>query len=131
MERQADAAGFILPNTLTDHRAAFDRRGVVYLAIEADDASLAGFILIAPEADGDSVEFRRIVIRDKGRGAGQQAIRLLEDWCREHLQCRRIWLDVFDFNARGRYVYEKLGYRQFDARDFDGKTLCFYEKRLA
>ncbi len=131
MERQADAAGFILPGTLTDHQAAFDGRGVTYLAIEADDASLAGFILLAPEAGGDSVEFRRIVVRDKGRGAGQRAIRLLEDWCREHLQCRRIWLDVFEFNARGRHVYEKLGYRRFDGRDLDGKTLCLYEKRLA
>ncbi len=131
MERHADAAGFILADTLADHRSAFDRRGVIYLAIEADDASLAGFILIAPEAGGDGVEFRRIVVRDKGRGVGQQAIRLLEVWCREHLQSRRIWLDVFEFNARGRHVYEKLGYRQFDARDLDGKTLCFYEKRLA
>lgn len=130
MERQADTAGFILPAELAEHEAAFDRGEVIYLAID-DDAVLAGFILLAPESGGDSVEFRRIVVRDKGRGAGQWAIRLLEDWCRERWQSRRIWLDVFEFNKRGRHVYEKLGYRQFDSRDLDGTTLCFYEKRLA
>ena len=129
MERQADTAGFILPAALADHQAAFDRGDVIYLAIDDHDA-LAGFILLAPEGDGDSVEFRRIVVCDKGRGAGQRAIRLLDDWCREQLRCRRIWLDVFEFNARARHVYEKLGYRRFDTRDLDGKVLCFYEKSL-
>ena len=130
MERQADTADYLLPDALNDHQAAFDRGGVIYLAIEADEGSVAGFILLAPEDGGDNVEFRRIVVRDKGRGTGQRAIRLLEDWCRENLPCRRIWLDVFEFNARGRHVYEKLGYRRFDARELDGQTLCFYEKRF-
>ena len=129
MERQADTAGFILPEELTEHRAAYDRGDVVYLAIVDRDA-LAGFILLAPEADGDSVEFRRIVVRDKGQGHGQRAIRLLDDWCRKQPGCGRIWLDVFEFNTRARHVYEKLGYRQFDARDRDGQTLCLYEKLL-
>lgn len=130
MEQQADAAGFVLPAELTDHQAAFDRGEVIYLAID-DRESLAGFVLLAPEAGGDSVEFRRIVVRKKGRGAGQRAILLLADWCRKHLQSQRIWLDVFKFNARARHVYEKLGYRRFDARDVDGRTLCCHEKRLA
>ncbi len=130
MEQQADAAGFILPAVLADHQAAFDRGELIYLAID-DRETLAGFILLAPEADGDSVEFRRIVVRDKGRGVGQRAIRLLEDWCRERLRCRRIWLDVFEFNTRARHVYEKLGYRRFDTRDLDGKSLCFYDKSLS
>ncbi len=125
VERQADAAGFILPAELTDHEAAYDRRDVIYLAIEADDAGLADFILLAPAAGGDSVEFRRTVVRDKDRGAGRRAIRVLEGWCRENLHNRHIWL------ARGRHVHEKLGYRQFDLREFDGKVLCFYEKWLA
>lgn len=130
MERQADAAGFVLPTDPAQHQADFDRDDLVYLAIVVGEA-LAGFILLALDADGGSVEFRRIVVRDKNRGTGQRAIRLLDDWCREHLRCRRIWLDVFEFNRRGRHVYEKLGYRRFDVRELDGRRLLFYEKTLA
>jgi RimJ/RimL family protein N-acetyltransferase len=43
---------------------------------------------------------------------------------------RRIWLDVFEHNARGRHVYEKLGYRRFDSGELDGKPLLLYEKQL-
>lgn len=129
MERQADTAGFILPAALAEHQAAFDRDEIVYLSIIVDRA-LAGFILLAVDDDATSIELRRIVVRDKNRGIGQQAIRQLDDWCRGLPQIRRIWLDVFEFNARGRHVYEKLGYRHFDTGQLDGKALCYYEKVL-
>ena len=129
MERQADTAGFILPAALAEHQAAFDRDEIVYLSIIVDGV-LAGFVLLALDDDAGSIELRRIVVRDKNRGIGQQAIRQLDDWCRVRAGIRRIWLDVFEFNARGRHVYEKLGYRQFETGQVDGKTLCLYEKVL-
>ena len=57
-------------------------------------------------------------------------MRALETWCLETLRRKRIWLDVFDFNARGRHVYSGLGYRQFDQSDYRGRTLIFCEKNL-
>lgn len=129
MEQDADTAPYILPTTLEQHRRAFARDDVIYLSIN-DNGVVNGYFILALDADGSSIELRRIVIANRGRGTGQAAMRALETWCREKLQRRRIWLDAFDFNARGRHVYSKLGYNQFDQRDYQGKQLLFYEIKL-
>ncbi len=129
LEQDPETAAFILPTTLQQHQAQFDRDDIVYLTIECD-ARTAGYFILALEADGESVEFRRIVIARRGSGIGQRAIPVMEAWCRERLGRKRIWLDVFDTNQRGRHVYEKLGYRRFDQKPWDDRVLYFYEKRL-
>ena len=130
METAADTAEFILPYGLERHRREFERDDIRYLSIFDDDV-LAGYFILVLEADGRSVEFRRIVVAAARRGIGQAAIRLMENYCREDLGRERIWLDVFEFNQRGRHIYEKLGYRFFDRGEVDGKPLLFYDKPIA
>ena len=127
MEQDVDTIAYIKPGTPQQHLAEFNREDVVYLSIY-ENQKLAGFFLLCLDADGNSVEFRRIVIADKGNGLGQQAIPAMERYCRERLQRRRIWLDVFDFNHCGQHVYHKLGYRQFGRACFEGKPLLCYQK---
>lgn len=129
LEQDEETAPYILPTTLEQHRQAFAREEIIYLSIQ-NGATLAGYFILALDSDGSSVELRRIVVGDKGRGTGQAAMRALETWCLENLRRRRIWLDVFDFNSRGRHVYSSLGYRFFEQRDFEGKALLFFEKDL-
>ena len=129
MERDDDTAQYILPTSLEQHQANFALAGISYLAIMQQE-ELAGYFILAPEADSDSVEFRRIVIAHKGKGIGQQAIPEMEKFCIRTLNCKRIWLDVYDFNSRGIHLYEKLGYRRFDQYDLEGKRLFLYEKQL-
>lgn len=129
MEQDVDTAPYILPTTLQQHRQALARDDTIYLSIN-DNGVLSGYFILVLDADGSSIELRRIVIANRGRGTGQRAMRALETWCLETLQRRRIWLDVFDFNTRGRHVYSKLGYDRFDQRDYQGKQLLFYEKNL-
>ena len=130
MERDDDTAQYILPTSLEQHQTNFAQTDIIYLSI-TQQGELAGYFILAPEADSDSVEFRRIVIARKGRGIGQQAIPEMEKFCTRTLNCSRIWLDVYDFNPRGIHLYEKLGYRRFDQGDFEGKRLFFYEKHLS
>jgi RimJ/RimL family protein N-acetyltransferase len=47
---------------------------------------------------------------DTSKGYGSDAIRALVDFGFGALRLERIWLDVFDDNARGRHVYERLGF---------------------
>lgn len=129
MEQDPDSSPYILPTTLEQHRQNFARDEIIYLAI-CSAADTRGFIMLALDPDGFSLELRRIVVADKGRGTGRQAIATLENYCRQHLQRRRIWLDVFEFNQRARQVYSGLGYRQFDQGEFDGKPLLYFEKQL-
>jgi len=130
MEQHADTSPYILPTTLDEHRRAFARDDIIYLSINAHDET-SGFIILALDADTRSVELRRIVVADKDRGTGTGALAALENYCRQRLQRERIWLDVFEFNRRGRRVYTGLGYRQFDQREFEGKALLFFDKELA
>jgi len=128
---QPDARDFILHWPLDRHRVEYARPEVAYLAIrEAGDGPLLGFFIVALEPDGRSVECRRIVVADKGRGTGKRAMRLLDRYCREVLARDRIWLDVYDFNTRGQRVYEACGYSRTGRGSQGGKTLLYYEKLL-
>ena len=129
MERDADTAPNIAPYSHEQHLEEFNREDIVYLSIY-DNHELAGFFILALDPDNTSVEFRRIVVARKDTGTGQQAITQMEKYCREVLQCQRVWLDVFDYNQRGQHVYEKLGYVRFDKKDYHGKILLCYQKSL-
>ena len=48
--------------------------------------------------------------RDWGRGWGTDAVDALIDFGFGSLRLERIWLSVYDFNARGRRSYEKSGF---------------------
>ena len=129
LERDADTAPYILPVTRAQHETNLARDDMVYLSIFRDDR-FAGYFILVLEADGESIEFRRIVIADKGAGTGRVAIPCMEAYCRDELNRRRIWLDVFDFNERGMHLYPDLGYRYTGDQDLDGKRLLFFEKIL-
>lgn len=135
MSGDADTRGFIVPCSLEHHRAEFARPDVIYLSIletapGPGRGRMAGYFILALAPDAASVECRRIVVAHKGRGTGKRAMRLLDRYCAEVLGRARIWLDVYDFNARGRRVYESCGYRRTGEGVQDGRTLIFYEKRL-
>ena len=127
MERAIDTSAFIIPYTYAEHCQNIANPNFVYLCILADGV-LVGFFILVLDADGVSVEFRRIVVSTKGQGIGQSAIKQMEQFCRTVLGRSRIWLDVFEFNQRGRYIYEKRGYQRFGEDTHGGKRLLLYEK---
>lgn len=129
MEREVGTREFIVPYEPEVHQERFADPDIVYLRI-VNDRELAGFFILAIDPDGHSVEFRRVVVKSKGRGVGQSAIPAMEDYCASQLRRTRIWLDVFAHNARGRHIYEKLGYRRYSERDLEGKLLLLYEKQV-
>ena len=129
LEREAETSPYILPTTRAQHEANMARDDFVYLSIYRDER-FAGYFILVLEADGRSVELRRIVVAEKGAGTGKQAMLRVESWCREQLGRGRIWLDVFDFNDRGMHIYPSLGYRHTGSQDLDGRQLLFFEKDL-
>lgn len=130
MERDPQTARYILPTTLAQHRRNLARKDTVYLSIY-HRGEHAGFMVLVLEADGSSVEFRRIVVADKESGIGQQAIAAMEDYCRDTLGRGRVWLDVFDFNPRAMHVYRKLGYRFLGEERLENQRLLAFDKILS
>lgn len=129
LEKEPDTRKFIFPYDLEIHAQKLADPDLIYLRILVDK-NLEGFIILALEPDGFSVEFKRIVVATKGIGIGQLAIVAMEEFCRVDLGRSRIWLDVFEYNHRGRHIYEKLGYRRFGENVINGKALLLYEKKL-
>lgn len=128
MESDQGTSEFIIPYSLTQHISFITSDELIYLSIYDSD-ELVGFMILVIHSPND-VEFRRIVIAKKGHGLGQRAITLMEEYCTEHLNCSRVWLDVFESNKRGINLYRKLGYKQFKQTEFEGQQLLFMEKTL-
>ncbi|MBQ4811348.1 GNAT family N-acetyltransferase [Pseudoalteromonas luteoviolacea] len=129
MEQQSSTLAHIIPYAREAHLEAMSNAHIIYLSIYAEQ-KLAGFIILAIDQE-NSVEFRRIVISDQGKGIGQKAIALMEAYCVENLKRQHVWLDVFEKNTRGIHIYTKLGYRQFDEAVHEGSKLILMEKSLA
>ena len=129
MEKAEGTAEFIIPHHLERHIADFSDRNTIYLSV-IDGKELVGFMILVLDLDGTSVEFRRIVITTRNKGIGQSSVTAMENYCRTELGREWIWLDVFEFNERGRHIYERLRYIQFKKGEYEGKPLLFYEKIL-
>lgn len=127
MESSDNTADFILSYSLEKHQVEMSKPGIDYYSIICK-GQLAGFIIIAINEQGADIELRRIVVASRSRGIGQTAILALEHYCRGKYNCHRIWLDVFESNQHGRYLYEKLGFRFYKESLLEGRKLLFYEK---
>jgi diamine N-acetyltransferase len=129
MEQGVDAREFIMPYSREEHLEKMADPGLIYLRI-LNEGILVGFFILSVDAGQNSVEFRRIVVATKCAGIGQTAIGLMERFCRTTLGCTRIWLDVFEHNARGLHIYEKLGYQRCGQQTHGSSLLLLYEKWL-
>ena len=129
LEQAPDTKQFVLPYSETEHARNILNSSFVYLRI-LDAGELIGFFILVLDSEPNSVEFRRAVVSDKGKGVGQSAITAMEQFCRTQLQRTRVWLDVFEYNNRGRHIYEKLGYERYGESDHEGRRLLLYQKRL-
>ena len=118
---------FISPYSLERHELEFEKYDVIYLKINFDSKPV-GFVLLKLESENKSVEFRRIVVIERGKGIGQHALIEIEKYCIQILKRNRIWLDVFEINKRGIHIYEKQGYNNIGKTEIDGNTAFIYEK---
>jgi diamine N-acetyltransferase len=65
------------------------------------DAQPIGYsILAGPNNVHQSLEFRRIVITDKGHGYGRAAVRFVKQLAFEQYRAHRLWFDVRAYNQR-------------------------------
>lgn len=57
-----------------------------------------------------ALEIRRITIAEKGLGYGREALQIIKKFCFEKLGFHRLWLDVYQHNARAIALYESEGF---------------------
>jgi GNAT superfamily N-acetyltransferase len=130
MEQDPDTKPFICSYPLKKHRREYKEENIIYKSIYTASRQLVGFILFALDKDGFSLELRRIVINEKGRGYGKRAISLVDKIAESEFGRTRIWLDVYEDNIRAQHIYEANGYRHIRSTHNAGKRLKIYQKSI-
>ena len=111
-EQSAENRTFVLPWARERHAAALTSEDLAHLIIETEaDGGRVGYIILAGLADMNrSVQLRGIVVTEKNRGYGKEALRLIKRLAFEELGAHRLWLDVKEQNRRARHLYESEGF---------------------
>ena len=113
LEALPENSRFVMPYTRERHLQAIASADEELLIVcDKNTNALLGFVILAGLTNPDlSLEFRRMVIADKGRGLGRQTVNLVKDYCFRTLRFHRLWLDVYEDNERGIHIYESEGFR--------------------
>ncbi|MGC1781626.1 MAG: GNAT family protein [Acidobacteriaceae bacterium] len=96
-----------------EHLAAFHDPDIRYFVVSENIGEAVGFaILRGISSPHRNLELKRFVIATPGEGLGRRALAALLAHVFEKLGAHRLWLDVFETNARAVHVYQKTGFRQ-------------------
>jgi diamine N-acetyltransferase len=111
-EQSSENRAFVTVWTREQHLDALASEDLSHLIIEnSAEGSRVGYIILAGLADAhQSIEFRRIVVTEKGKGYGKEALRVVKRLAFEELKAHRLWLDVKEHNVRARHLYEAEGF---------------------
>ena len=94
------------------HVAALSDSDFAHCIVERrSDAQSIGYLILAGlKNPHQSLEFRRLVITDKGHGYGRAAVRLVKQLAFEQYRVHRLWLDVRAHNRRAQQLYQSEGF---------------------
>ncbi len=103
---------YITPWDRTQHEAAIRFPDFRHFILEAGPGLHAnGFlILIGCRSRHQSLELKRMVVRDKGQGVGRAALRETKRVAFGDLRAHRLWLDVKKRNTRAQALYAGEGF---------------------
>lgn len=110
LEQNEENNAFVFQGTIEEHLYEIRDKNTYLMIIEDKSNQFPmGFILSGIIRKSDIFELRRIVISDKNKGFGKEAISGLMKYCFEELSINRFWLDVFTDNHAGIHLYRQLG----------------------
>jgi diamine N-acetyltransferase len=103
---------FVLQWTREQHITAITSTAFAHHIIQdaATGRAVGYAILLGLDGPHRNIEFRRLVITEKGCGYGRGAVRAIKHLAFQRLGAHRLWLDVKDFNERARRLYESEGF---------------------
>jgi len=112
LECRPENGPFVRGHPEAEHRSRMADPDVRYLRIENGAGAFIGFALLTGLGDGaGGVRLLRIVMDAPGRGFGRQAMLAICALVFDEWRVERLWLDVFEDNARARHIYESIGFR--------------------
>ena len=114
LETRPENSHFVMAYSRERHIQAIESSDEELLIIVDKGTGLSlGFVILAGLTNPNlSMEFRRLVIDSKGQGIGRQVVKLVIHYCFKVLKFHRLWLDVYEDNARGIHLYRSIGFKQ-------------------
>jgi RimJ/RimL family protein N-acetyltransferase len=109
-EHAPDNAPFILQWPRQKHLDAMSDPSYAHWIIEQAGRPAGYLILMDLWSPHESVQWRRLVVVDKGRGIGRAAVRLVKQAAFERFGAHRLWLDVMEHNQRAQALYQSEGF---------------------
>jgi len=108
-EHSEENCPFLIPWSHEKHLQSLVDPDLAHLIVQAE--TRVGYVILAGlHGLTQSIEFRRIVITEKGRGYGKAAVALVKELAFETYKAHRLWLDVKEQNHRALAVYEAAGF---------------------
>lgn len=93
------------------HRTTLDGNDARYLVSEDETGQLRAYVILRGLGeDNRAIELKRIVVAVPEKGLGRRILTEVIRLVFEDLHAHRLFLDVFDDNARARHLYESLGF---------------------
>ena len=112
LERTPFAREFVGQWSEERHRTTLASSDAHYYVSETEEGEVQAYaILRGIREDSRSIELKRIVVAVPERGLGRRILQELQRIAFRELGAHRLFLDVFDDNARARHLYESLGFR--------------------
>ena len=112
IERAAENAAFIRQWSIHQHKSAISDENMAHLVVEnTSDHKILGYvILVGLENPDQSIELKRIVIQERNKGFGKEALQLVKKIVFVDLGMHRLWLEVMEHNGRAIRLYESEGF---------------------
>ncbi len=110
-EADPENARYIVADSRVYHQDTLDSPAAVHFIVERKESGEAiGFLVATGRNSPDHEQYwRRVIINERGKGYGKEAMNLLMAWAFEDAGAHRGWLDCKDYNDRALHVYESLG----------------------
>ena len=112
IERDPENAPFIRQWSIDQHQSAILDDNIAHLMVQktSDNQTIGYIILVGLKNPDQSIEFKRIVIKDKNEGYGREAVQLVKKIVFENLGAHRLWLEVMENNSRAIQLYKSEGF---------------------
>jgi diamine N-acetyltransferase len=109
-ESDPEASAYVTVDPRERHEAVIADPNERHLIVSDGPNRLGYVILTGVEDRSRVIEVRRIVIAERGRGHGREALRLAVEMAFGELGAHRVWLDAVPHNERALRVYRGLGF---------------------
>lgn len=111
LEAAPSARAFVGQWSEERHRATLAGGDARYFVSETESGNLQGYVILRGlSEDSGAIELKRVVVATPGQGLGRRLLAETIQLVFEELKAHRLFLDVYEDNARARHLYESLGF---------------------